>query len=192
MSSCRAPNTRMLEVLGRSLRPLSEHMHVPAHGVDQTFLMAGRDPAVDAGLQAGVQMLVGVEFGGGRRQAEHFDGLPVCGEPLPDLGDVVHLEVVQDQEDLPPSIANELGEEADRPPDVEGLAETPEPYLALIRKGGDHAAAVVPGRDAADEGLAAGGIAAAPHIVGADPGLVPQWISAPSRVAPAAMAGTSR
>jgi hypothetical protein len=85
---------------------------------------------------------------------------------------MMHLQVVEDQEDLPVGVPGEPGQEQDEPLGIEGLPIKHETDFALISEDRDHAHAVPLGGDTPDRRVALRRVTPAPDIVGAHPGFV--------------------
>src|SRR5437763_16375174 len=75
--------------------------------------VARRDVGVDGALEIPVEVLVGIELGRVWREEENLDRGRARGKPLPHLRRLVHVEVVEDQEDLLLSVADQPAQEDD-------------------------------------------------------------------------------
>src|SRR3712207_6007069 len=82
------------------LRPLGQAAHVADRGSLQLLLAARRRLARDRLLEVGMDALVRVQLRTVRGQVEHLDLRAALGQPVLNQAGPVHLQAVQDQEDL--------------------------------------------------------------------------------------------
>ena len=88
--------------------------------------------AMDLGLEVAVEVFVGVEFRRVGWQEEEFDVLWVLFQPGADLFAVMHLEVVQNQEDFLACVPDEAGQEADQHRRGQRFPVEHEAHLSLV------------------------------------------------------------
>ena len=88
-------------------------------------------------LSGTAQVLIWVQLRRIGRQVEHFNLVLMILEPGLDHLGMVHLEIVQDQEDFPLGITDQALHEVDQDRHIHGAVEKPEPHLPLVGDSGD-------------------------------------------------------
>ena len=155
----------MLEGSADALGPFGEAAHVADCRALQLLLAARRRLAGNRLLEVGMYALVRVEIGTVWGQVVDLDVGPVLGQPILGQTGAVRLQPVQNEEDLPPRVADQALAEADEGRSVDGAVGDHPAQRPSVGHSRDQAQ---PGPLVADPHLrraAARGEAAAAHVV---------------------------
>jgi len=97
-----------------------------------------RFAGMQAGLEFGIEIFIGVQIGTVRRQEEQLYMLVMVSHPLLDLATVMHLVIIEDQEDFAVAVFYQAFEEVEENLGLEGIGIEHEADLALGADGRNH------------------------------------------------------
>src|SRR3954467_6701220 len=162
----------MVEEGANALWPSGEAAHVVDDSLLELPLAAGERPSGDRLLDIAVQAFVWVEVRAVGREVENFDLILTSVQPRAHQSCPVHLQAVEDEENLAAGAADQALEEADQARGLDRAVEDHPTQLASICQRRDQAHIGPPVVGANHRGLTAWGVAPAAHVVRAQAALV--------------------
>ncbi len=105
-------------------------------------------------------------------QVAKLDPVGAALDPGLNLARLVHLQIVDDQEDLPPGVLDQPPQEGDEAVGVQGAIVEHEPHQPAVADRRDHAPGDPLGEPRDRRGLAPGRVGAPDLVLVGDPGLV--------------------
>src|SRR3954465_14218732 len=162
----------MVEEGANALWPSGEAAHVVDDSLLELPLAAGERPGGDRLLDIAVQAFVRVEVWAVGREVENFDLILTSVQPRAHQSCPVHLQAVEDEENLAAGAADQALEEADQARRLDRAVEHHPTQLAPVGHRRDQADISPPVVGANHRGLTAWGVAPAAHVVRAQAALV--------------------
>src|SRR5262245_49973939 len=170
-SGCIA-DARMLEIGSDTSGRFLDSSEMAQRLAMKSRLVAGRDVGIDGALQIPVEVFVGIEIGRIGRQEEDLNRGGPRRKPLAHLRRLVHAEVIENQEDLLRSVADQAPHEIDQGARLQGALEDHEADLALICDGRQDRETLAACRNINHRRLTLRGVTTMPRLVTAQAGLV--------------------
>src|SRR5215210_1766625 len=162
----------MAEEGANALWPPGEAAHVVDDSLLELPLAAGERPGGDGLLDIAVQALVRVEVRAIGREVENLDLILTSVQPRAHQSRPVHLQPIEDEENLAAGVADQALEEADQSRRLDRAVEHHPAQLASVAHRRDQADIGPPVVGANHRGLTAWGVAPAAHVVRAQAALV--------------------